>query len=393
MNVDQLVFGIPSEAQQRQLGEILGQAFSVKLEQEIVWFKALGHKNLRIIRSDDEVLGGLGLIPMGMFVGGRSVPMCGVAAVGVRQDILRKGVASKMMRAMLEEAADDGFAISTLYASTFSLYRRVGYESAGSAFKAKLLAREIPFRETTLSARIATPDDLPTVHDLYRRVACTRSGFIDRGPYIWPRLTAERFGVPAYGVLFEDAGEVEGYVYYRKHSIPGHRSDVEVTDVCATTKRGWARAWTAMRDLGSMVEHITVPTAPNDPMHLLFPDPRFTTSLYENWLIRICDLPKALQARGWPAGAKLSLELDIDDDVLERNAGRWQVEIEGGEASVRRGGSGGVRLHIRALAALYTGFASADTLAAVGLLEASDAERRAVSAAFAGPAPWMREMF
>ena len=52
------------------------------------------------------------------------------------------------------------------------------------------------------------------------------------------------------------------------------------------------------------------------------------------------------------------------------------------------------RLDVGALAALYTGWASTAMLARAGRLSGGgEAERAALDAAFAGPAPWMADSF
>ena len=76
------------------------------------------------------------------------------------------------------------------------------------------------------------------------------------------------------------------------------------------------------------------------------------------------------------------------------NAGRWTLRVEEGRGRVERGGRGRIALDARGLAALYSGFHGADTLAAFGRLKASAPEDLATAVAlFAGPTPWMPDMF
>jgi len=83
--------------------------------------------------------------------------------------------------------------------------------------------------------------------------------------------------------------------------------------------------------------------------------------------------------------------------VVARNEGRWIIEIEGGQADVRRaGGETGpdaLRLDIRALASLYTGHLSARRLAELGSVQGSAVALDRTERIFAGSPPAMPDYF
>ncbi|MFY0580434.1 sterol carrier protein domain-containing protein [Cystobacter fuscus] len=81
------------------------------------------------------------------------------------------------------------------------------------------------------------------------------------------------------------------------------------------------------------------------------------------------------------------------DDLFPENQGRFVLEVEEGEAQVRPGGEGDLKLHVRALAALYSGFLSPSALQLAGVLEADDATLRTAEALFSGSPPSMPDMF
>ena len=393
MSAEGLEYG-PAKAEEHDvLAKVLSAAFAFDLKFYPAWFEALGHDNLRVVRRGGEVVAGLGLIDMGMYWGGRSVPMYGIAAVGVRADLLRRGVATWMMQEAVREIRSLGAGLSALFASTRPLYRKAGYEVAGVRCSVDVLAREIPIQERSLSVRLATEDDLPAVTALYEAQAPAYPGFLDRGRYIWPRLTKERFGKAAYGLLFEGDDGLEGYVYYRKHPNPGSRAQLELTDCVARTSAAWRRIWVALRDQGTMVESIKLWTAANDPLLVAFPDPRFSLRVWETWMLRVCDVESALRARGYPTGLDVVLDFDVRDAAIPDNAGHWRLRIRDGEGHIERGGSGTIRLDTRALASLYAGFTTPEAMSALDLLDAPADARAKLTAAFAGPQAWMREMF
>ena len=100
------------------------------------------------------------------------------------------------------------------------------------------------------------------------------------------------------------------------------------------------------------------------------------------------DVPTALAARPWGADGSVVIEVD---DPLGHAAGRWQVQVEDGRASVERtpGRRSDVRLAADTLGSLYLGGVTVPTLRVGGRL-AGDADALATFAAMAdaGPTPY-----
>ena len=109
--------------------------------------------------------------------------------------------------------------------------------------------------------------------------------------------------------------------------------------------------------------------------------------------MRILDVKEALARRGWPTGVEAELHLDVRDELLRENHGRWVLAIGGGAAEVRAGGRGELACDVRGLAPLYTGMLPPRALAALGWIEGSEAALATAGRAFAGPEPWMPDMF
>ena len=85
--------------------------------------------------------------------------------------------------------------------------------------------------------------------------------------------------------------------------------------------------------------------------------------------------------------------LEVRDRFCPWNDGRFVLAVADGRGEVREGGRSDVILDARGLAALYSGYLSPVALQQVGL---AAGEPRALAAAglpFAGPAPWMPDMF
>jgi len=98
-------------------------------------------------------------------------------------------------------------------------------------------------------------------------------------------------------------------------------------------------------------------------------------------------------SEGEAGNSKGELHLEVEDDILSDNTGRFVLSVEAGRASVRKGGDGKLRAHVRGLAPLYAGFMSAEGLRTVGKLECDDESARIATGLFAGASPWMSDMF
>ncbi len=81
---------------------------------------------------------------------------------------------------------------------------------------------------------------------------------------------------------------------------------------------------------------------------------RSAWELYVRWMLRIVNLPAALSGRGYQQSVEGEIHFDIEDEVLADNNGRWVLELADGSARVARGGDGWLKMHIRALAPLFS---------------------------------------
>jgi predicted acetyltransferase len=157
---------------------------------------------------------------------------------------------------------------------------------------------------------------------------------------------------------------------------------------------------TVFASFRSMVETVRWNGGPLDPVLYALQEPgigttreRVTRPIVLDWMLRIVDVHKALEARGYPAGLKAELHFELEDDMLAANAGRLTLTVGGGRGEVREGGEGRIRLHVRDLAAVYTGFATPFEQALFGSVGGSEEDLALAASVFAGPRPWMAEIF
>lgn len=388
----------------------LALSFAGEIEDTRIWLGKAGHENIRLLADGSgALLAGLLFVPMGQFFGGVSAPMLGIAGVAVPPEHRAKGAALDIMTRAMRECHERAVPISTLYPAVQSLYRAVGFEQAGIYAETKVNPKLIAVRERddSVSVRPATDVDDGAIVALYTSVARDADGALDRGGYIWHRIKNPRDGAIAYGYVVAPAagaGPLEGYFYYSQKRNDTGRHEVTITDVAFTTPRAGRRILSFLAGLRSLCESITWHAAPGDPLLLLMPEHPYAVRIREHWMLRVTDAPRALAARGYAPALRAALRIDLTDELIPANSGRWALRVEEGRGVVERDRSAGpatprIALGPRGLAALYAGYLSAHALRDADFLTGDDAACLLASALFApartrrGVAPSMTDFF
>lgn len=385
-------YGIPADDdEQRRIADVLGRSFGYSAESTYERFPVVGVDNIRVYREDTTINAGLWLVPMGQWFGGRSVPMTGIAAVGVSPEARGRGLAIRLMGEMLREQHEKKVPLSALYPATQTLYRKAGYEQGGCRFKTVITPGDIRSRARDAVIRAAAEADREAVARVYATHARGMDGHLDRGPYIWDRIYAQR-GESAHGYLVEEDGEITGYVYLIMRPVDGGYT-LQITDLAALTPTAGACLWSFIADHRSMSKELTWFTGPGNPMLFLLPEQPYRTSLQLIWMLRIVDVAAALEGRGYSPNVKAALQMNVTDDLLPGNRGPFVLEVEEGRGRVRRGGNPALTMDIGALASLYSGFSSPYKLSVSGRLRGDAGALETAAGVFAGPAPWMPDMF
>jgi predicted acetyltransferase len=329
---------------------------------------------------------------------GRSMPMAGVAGVKVAPEERGRGVGRAMMARLLEEIAGRGYPVSTLYPTTAQVYRSVGWEFAGGKYETVLPARSLaalaPADEAAAAApklRRVTPADGEAIVEVKGRV---HAQLRDCGPNTREPAALRTWldDDDHFAYLADD-----GFLSYR---WSGDTDEIEVEELAAASPATIRAFWQILASHGTVAERVRACLGPDDPVRWLIREPARWPARQESWMLRLVDAPAAIAARGYPAAASLSVQLDCTDAARPANAGRWTLEVSGGQGSlaraeadsarkgngVARGAGSVLRLGPRGLAAMYAGVPMA-TLRLAGLAAGGDASADAdLDCAFGGRA-------
>ena len=345
--------------------------------------------------------------------GGGLVPTAGVTYVAVLPTYRRRGILRSLMRRQLTDIAAKGEPIAALWASEAPLYWRYGYGRATTQASFRFRRGEgalsaVAPVDPALRLRITDPQAAAAeLAKVYDHALANQSGFPTRNDAWWDRVffdpEEDRGGLsPLRCVLAEDDSGPRGYTLYKGKGgwdddsfLPDSRLDVH--ELVATDPAAGAALWHDVlgRDL---VTEVTARLRPvDDPVLFQLLDPRRARPVVHDALwVRIIDVPAALSRRAY--SCPVDVVLDVTDELLPDNAGRWRLRADGpdgGARCERTAEPADIALDVRELAAAYLGGTRLGTLAAAGLVTQSRPGTIArLSAAMSwDPAPWCPRIF
>ncbi len=322
--------------------------------------------------------------------GGRRVSCQHVSSVAVPPEHRGRGAASALMRGVIDRGLAEGAGLSLLYPATTALYRRLGWEHAGTLARYRIDAHRAP----ALSGGLRPADgdgDWAAIRASHEATGRFYNGPSVRDERGWERLRQTPF---VYVLDADDGRGIEAYLCYTQRTEPsGWQFSIAVTDWGATTPRGLAAI------LGLIGRHGTI----GKDAHLSGPVPHPWTFLAPEqdlehaggmfWMARGLDLPGAIAARGFPPGIALEVTFAVDDPLNATANGPWRLEIASGAAKLTPAPAADLTLNARAFGPLYTGFTTPSQLALAGLLTGPPDPTALLTTAFAGPAPVLFEFF
>ena len=379
-----------SAADRDQTWEIMRRAFNAKRERREQWDKGSPDHLLWGLYDGGELLASAKVMGWGQFFGGRSVPLAAVAGVGVAPQQRGRGHASRLFEQLLPAARAEGFALSGLMPATTSLYRKAGYEVAARWRQSKLPTRALHGlpRATHVPVRVGTVEDIPEIVAVERRLGAEVHGWLDVSDEWWAWFAETGFDD---GFQYLADG---GSTWYRYGEDPSWGYSIEVLGMVAESVDVLCALWHAVGSSSTMGRTLTITSPMEDALNLLLPEQELSTSMQIEYMLRILDLPAAVEARGYPTGVRASAVVTARDPIIGDNDGTWTISVEDGKGRAERGGSGGVELPINALASLYSGWATPALLRSTGLLAGGTADDGAALASmFAGPRPVVQQFF
>jgi predicted acetyltransferase len=365
------------------------------------WENVLEADRTLAIRDRGRIVAGAGVFSRRLAVPGGVVPAAAVTLVGVRPSHRRRGLMSSLMRRQLNDIHERGReAVAILWASEPVIYGRFGYGLGTQTANLRVASGNARLRSTPdAQVDLITPAEaLPAIRELHEAVWPTIPGMIDRdGPWWEDRIEdpeEHREGLQPLRAAVTD-GAYALYAVRRQWNEDGPDSEVVVLEALAATAEGEAAIWSYLMGL-DLTRSISWELAPPDhPIpHMVVNAQHVKMTLGYGLWVRLVDVPRALAQRAY--GEPFEVVLEVDDDVLPWNAGRWALRWDGTTATCAKTATPpSLALSSTELGAAYLGGTRLETLAQAGRVrELRPGALAAASRAFAGDrAPWCLEIF
>jgi predicted acetyltransferase len=380
-----------------------------------------------------EVVGTAGAFSFRMTVPGDATAVAGVSAVSVRPSHRRRGILSSLMHRQLADIRDRGETVAALFASETGIYGRYGYGAATAELDLRIRRGEGSMREPSLAPGPGGPGGAPLLRsaeprDAAAELAKVYDGVLRRRPgmhtrddrwwdnTLWDPEYRRSGRSPLRCVIAQDDAGPRGYALFSvkpawgEHGIPA--GELQVQELMATDPAAHAAIWGDLltRDLVAEVRARMRPA--DDPLlYMLADSRRARPHLLDGLWVRLVSVPGALVRRRYACA--VDVVIDVADDLVAENAGRWRLQTAGPADAAGTGGLAGpagtawpaagfsaccertsapadVAMPVRALGAAYLGGTRLGALAAAGLVtELRPGALTALSAALSwDPAPW-----
>ena len=353
------------------------------------WNEHVGHERFRAVRSKNKILGGMGIIDMGQWFGGNIVRTGAVTSVGIAPEGRGRGAASVLLKNSLAEMYESGIAISTLFPSSTRVYRSFGYERSGIKITYETKIKEMKVSRNNLEIIEAKAGEREETYFLYNERAKLSNGNLDRSSVLWD-LILESKGRKIFHYIVVDGNKPVGYVNFQQARSANH---IRVRDMVALNSQCAERLLLFFYEHRNVIDTISWNGPPSDPIRLLMEEEGANIVSTRDWMLRIVDIKKALEAKGYPKDIQLSLTLNYKDPILPQNSDNWTIEISEGRCEVNKSSLPGLTLGPRGLAPLYTGYLNAFDIKNMGLLEGKNEDLSKASLIFSGPKPWIGDQF
>jgi predicted acetyltransferase len=332
--------------------------------------------------------------------GGNRVPGAGITAVGVNPTHRRRGINTRMMAALLDQAAERGEPFAALFASEGGIYGRFGYGLASFLTEFQSDATRMDYvRGVEISGSIelvSKEEALPIISRIYD--ASLRPGGPERADadrdLVFSHLHEEERDKPwFYAIHRDDGGEPDAYaVYTMKHEWPRSipTGTVDVKESMASTSDGYAAIWRYVFDI-DLVSTVTAWNRPPDePLMLLLREPRrLRAGLVDGLWVRLVDIPAALGARRYALDGRLVVE--VSDAFRPATAGRYELIVEDGVGRCEQtDAEPDVVGSVNVLGSVYLGGVSFSQLAEASRVEVRNEKilPEADTMFSSNPAPW-----
>lgn len=333
------------------------------------------------------------------YFGGASIPTAGIAGVTVAAEARGQGALGPLMTALLRAARERGAVVSGLFPTAPRIYRRLGYEVVTGLDTVEVPTHVLGLvpRPVGVSTRRASAADFDAVRAVYDTWAAAQNGPLSRRGVSFT-ASAEEFVAAFTGVTLavDENGDVCGYASWERGQGFGEEAVIAVSDLLATTTDGYRALLGTVGSFASVTHRTSLRTSGLDLIRLFLPSTHWRVTRSLPYMVKVLDVPAAVESRRYPPGLTAELSFRLVGDVLAENDATYAVSIADGRAACTpvHGAEPERVLTPHGLALLYAGASSCANLRFAGHLTSGEiTEDLDWDAAFGGRRPHIRDFY
>lgn len=350
-------------------------AFQYKLSSERRASAKASFKAERVWGAFDEgrLEAKLTLLPLQVYIQGRSVPMGGLAGVATWPENRRQGLVTKLLTHTLQTMNEAGQMLSFLHPFLIPFYRKFGYEIYCEYKKYTIPVAKFP-RKTEIEGSIRRgTKDIETLDRLYSQFAVRYNGTLIRDKDWWENSVLNDEG--QHAVFYSKAGDPEGYVLYKIEN-----KELVIDEFIYLNEQARSGLWTFLANHDSMVTGASLKSVPSDDiLPFLLPDPRIQQENFPYFMGRIVNAKAFIESFSFRGQSSLKKQtIYIEDKYAPWNDGLWEwsvsevgsaalVQIDGDRAETE------LKCDIGTLTVLLLGYKRPEEMARYGRLSGNQA--------------------
>ena len=390
----------PTEDLREQVFDVLRTSMNLGGSYRAERMAWLPIEHMRCAVEHGRVVATAGGRDLRQWFGGSELGMSGIWGVATQPEERGSGLATALVRELLHDAKRKGQPISMLYPATLRPYRSLGYELAGTFTRHEVPIADLP--EGSVGPlpveELDVEKDLEAVRACYRDSVLRQPGPVDcDDPDWWPERILGRGWTDDVHRAVVARGTREGVEAYASFLQKQDEGDldfafrVECKHLVASTVGGLASLLSYFRGFRGLGRALRFVGPADHPLSFLIEEQRVRPVWTFRWMLRLLDVPAALEQRGYPPISGEAV-IAVEDAMFPENRGPWHIVADEGTVKVERSdGSHAGAITIGALSSMFSGFLSPFDAVRLGLLDQQHAELFA--RLFAGPAPWAHDFF
>jgi predicted acetyltransferase len=267
--------------------------------------------------------------------------LAGLSGVATPPEHRRQGLVAEMLGASLREYRDREVEFSALWPFDRDFYGRYGWATASTAATLSCppsaLPRSLaPGDEVDHRARRVEADAWERL-DRVHSVHADRYGLsLDRREAWWRERVFETWDGPARVVALTREDAPVAYCSYTVEDDDGRH--LQVREAAWTDRSALGGLCRYLGDHDSQVERVRLPGAEGGDLRFLLDrvDGEAEYDLSRGPMVRVVDVPTALESLPYPEGVTADLTLGVTDPVLDANDGSFRLSVADGRADVER---------------------------------------------------------